>query len=356
MVRGMRKRNDEIIEDLNRFLVDYKPDHTDIEWQANVLERECLTDGDLGFDEWNLHLDELSEEDIDLDNLTGGKWIYSTPLLPPTKDPTQTSITARNQTTAYLRIMFAEINMKMRDFIRDVRPKNSTRHASYHVPCHNAETGRQGRMDDPVPRVGDLNLDDLAEGGHKENVDPLARPITVLNSLKPVKDLGVMPIDENNPTIPKHEQGIFHNNLPDGSLGFNDGGGDKYPNQRATQQLRDVDGVMKNHDITGWLKNRRGATSTTVLEVGEQPAGHGNGDSVMMIHDITGWMKSWVESTLSTKVGMGKSSGVTGVMKLHDLTGWLKMAVPNNNCEEGVRWNLLRMHKFIWYVFGTRGS
>jgi hypothetical protein len=102
------ERTDEIIEDLNRFAVDYKPDHTDIEWQANVLEDDDFTDVDFEFDEWNLHLEELSEEDIDLDNLTGGKWIYSTPL-PPTKDPTLKSV------TAYMRIMMIEIAMKLMD-------------------------------------------------------------------------------------------------------------------------------------------------------------------------------------------------------------------------------------------------
>jgi hypothetical protein len=110
---------------------------------------------------------------------------------------------------------------------------------------------------------------------------------------------------------------------------------------------------MKQHDITGWLKNRRGGTFTNTRAGGgyyEDPTTQGDVKGVMKIHDITGWIKLWGEGILLIVLGMGMSSHEKGLMKLHDLTGWLKLAMPNNKNEEGVRWNLLCWMNWLWFT------
>jgi hypothetical protein len=151
----------------------------------------------------------------------------------------------------------------------------------------------------------------------------------------------------------KYEQGIFRQTPPENSCGFNQRDGAEPPNQPVTQQQRDVDGVMKQHDITGWLKNRRGGTFTNTRAGGgyyEDPTTQGDVKGVMKIHDITGWIKLWGEGILLIVLGMGMSSHEKGLMKLHDLTGWLKLAMPNNKKEEGVRWNLLCWMNWLWFT------
>jgi biotin operon repressor len=251
-------RAHEMIEDLKRFAVDYKPDHTDIEWQANVLDYDDFTDVDFEFDEWNLHLDELSEEDIDLDYLTGGKWIYSTPLVSPTKDPTLKS------TMTYMRIMMVEMMEKFETIDKKLEK----------LATIEKKLDTIGEKLDTTEEKIQETIDKLPDWGKIKSMD---------NKMAELEDMLSHEVIKRMPNFDFSTRTSSPFTMQDRSSTHNVHQPNTYePTPRCWIQMNDREGIMKLHDLKGWLKQQ---TTTTFKYLYHGVIGG------MKVHDLTGWLK-----------------------------------------------------------------
>jgi hypothetical protein len=356
---------DYAIESFRRLAEVRTPDATHQKGRWEILDIDESTQGDLDsvstddlslsdseVDEWDLDSDELSEGDLELDD-EDSEGELSVVL----------SYSKRTRPSYCSEKLWAELQ-EARARIRretniDLDDKNEgdldlDEETEGDLDLFDDEES-EGDLDLEVSIEGDLDLDEKMEGEPKfydcikkiekslEKNCPMMAPSNKLISSEP-----------RRAPMKTQVQGILHNNIPASEVSwvYDEEYGVKPPKQPAIQQ-RDVDGVMESHDITGWLKNRRGDTQTNTCDgskMNGDPTYNGELNGVSNSHNITGLRMSRGEGILLyIMLGMGTSSQASGMMKLHDLTGWLKRAMPNNKQEEGVRSNLLCWMNWLWF-------